>query len=226
MSTQVKPQSKRRFAAVGAAGAVALSAIVLLPATGANAAGTGAQTTEAQIQVVDEAGAPITGAQIELTGTWPELLTSPALDEAEAEARTAQADMQRWYDGQHRPARDASQAAFQKYLAAPTPANLDAWLSKNSAEMAENKKVETQARATTQYKRVTESSMKVSELKAAARTSAHQTRTIITDSNGLATTRVAVGGGIQAQPTAQVIGDDDLITIPYAPSSTSLIVVE
>lgn len=224
MSTQAKPQIKRRFAAAGIAGAAVLGAL-LVPST-AHAAGIGVQTTDAQIQVVDAVGAPVAGATVEITGTWQDLLSSPALDHAEAELREAQTAMQGWYDSQHRPARTAADAALQRYLAAPTPANLRAWLGKNSAAMAEDKTVEAQARSTVQYQRVAAASVQVNEVKAQAKAAAHETRTVITDADGRVATRVAVGGGIQAQPTAHVVGDDETVTLPYAPSSSSTITVE
>ncbi|MGO1735834.1 MAG: hypothetical protein ACTHZ9_05880 [Leucobacter sp.] len=224
MSNQAKPQIKQRLAAAGIAGAAVLGAL-LIPST-AHAAGTAVQTTDAQIQVVDAAGAPVEGATVEITGTWPELLTSPALDQAEAELRDAQTALQGWYDSQHRPVRSAADVALQRYLAAPTPANLDGWLAQNAAAMAEDKRVEAQARSTDQYRQVSAASAQVNELKAAAKAAAHETRTVTTDADGYVSTRVAVGGGIQAQPTAHVVGDDETVTLPYAPSSTSRITVE
>lgn len=224
MSTQAKPQIKQRLAAAGIAGAAVLGAL-LIPST-AHAATTAVQTTDAQIQVVDAAGAPVEGAQVEITGIWPELITSPALDRAEAELREAQSAMQGWYDSQHRPARTAADAALQRYLTAPTPANLSAWLTQNSTAMAEDKRVEAQARSTDQYQRVAAASAQVNELKADAKAAAHETRTVTTDADGRVATRVAVGGGIQAQPTAHVVGDDETVTLPYAPASSSIITVE
>ncbi|WP_440312796.1 hypothetical protein [Leucobacter chromiireducens] len=224
MSTQTKPQIKRRMGATVVAGAAVLGAL-LIPTT-AHAATTAVQTTDAQIQVVDAAGAPVEGATVEITGTWPELMSSPALDQAEAELREAQAALQGWYDSRHRPARTAADAALQRYLAAPTPANLSNWLAQNSAAMAEDKRVETQARSIAEYQQVAAASAQVNELKAAAKAAAHETRTVTTDADGYATTTVAVGGGIQAQPTAHVVGDDETLTLPYAPSSSSTITVE
>ncbi|KAM9872712.1 hypothetical protein [Leucobacter aridicollis] len=224
MSTQTKPQVKRRIGATAIAGAAVLGAL-LIPST-AHAATTAVQTTDAQIQVVDVAGAPVAGATVEITGTWPELMSSPALDQAEAELRDAQTALQGWYDSQHRPARSAADVALQRYLAAPTPANLSAWLGKNSTAMAEDKTVEAQARSTAEYQRVTTASAQVNERKAAAKAAAHETRTVTTDADGRVATRVAVGGGIQAQPTAHVVGDDETVTLPYAPSSISTVTVE
>lgn len=131
--------TKKKFGATVGAATLVAAGLLLTPGA-AYAAGAGGNITQATITVVDGSNAPLAGETVTVDAVWPDLLQDPALDAAQADVTAAQASVQDWYASKDRPARAASQAAFQTYLSNPTSANSAAWMSANRAEMAETRR--------------------------------------------------------------------------------------
>lgn len=212
---------KKKFAAPAIAG-LALIGALLVPGT-AQAAGMSTLSTDAQITVLTENGAPAAGATVEITGTWQDLLDSTEFDAAQAAAQAEQVRTDAWYDSQDRPAQRAYDQAYQAYLAG---GSVDAWVATFPAQQLEMRKLESAYAQTDLGATLHSARVAAAGAKSAMFDRATETRTVVTDGQGVIKTDPIIAGGNGTRPTASVVGDDDVLVLPYAPSSTSTITID
>lgn len=229
MSTQSKPQLKRRFAAAGIAGAAVIGAL-LIPTT-AQAATVGPQTTEAAITTVTEAGAPV-AATVRVDAVWQELMPGGSAYGQNAEGATfdtaklrldrAQADTNEFFASADRPAQRAYDAAYQAYLSGT--GTVQQWLDKMPGQTSEMRALQARYDASPLAAEKLAASQAYSIEKTEMLAEAREVREIATDAEGKLAVAPAIGGGV-AHPRVG-LSSDSMVDLPYAPSSTTVLTVK